>query len=129
MTQRFEGRVALVTGSAQGIGLAAAARLASEGARVFGLDVHEPDDAVEGVTNLVGDVTDLTEWQRAFAVAMEVGPVDVLVNNAGMVGSYEGIIDITLEDWDRVVKLNQTGVFYGMRTVLPSWWSEAGAPS
>jgi hypothetical protein len=105
-----------VTGSTQGIGLATALRLVEEGATVFGMDLHAPETAVPGVTALVGDVTDLAFWEHALERA---GQVDVLVNNAGMVGSYESITDITLEDWDRVVRLNQTGVFYGMRTVLP----------
>jgi NAD(P)-dependent dehydrogenase (short-subunit alcohol dehydrogenase family) len=116
MTKRFEGKTCLVTGSAQGIGLATARRLAREGAVVIGMDIHEPSEEVAGVKGLVGDVTDLAFWQEATAAA---GAVDVLVNNAGMVGSYESIIDITLDDWDRVVRLNQTGVFYGLRTVLP----------
>jgi NAD(P)-dependent dehydrogenase (short-subunit alcohol dehydrogenase family) len=116
MTTRFTGKTCLVTGSAQGIGLATARRLAVEGATVIGMDIHEPSEDVAGVKALMGDVTDLTFWQEAVAAA---GVVDVLVNNAGMVGSYESITDITLEDWDRVVRLNQTGVFYGLRTVLP----------
>lgn len=116
MTTRFTGKTCLVTGSAQGIGLATVRRLAHEGATVIGMDIHEPSEEVAGVKALVGDVTDLTFWQETADAA---GVVDVLVNNAGMVGSYESITDITLEDWDRVVRLNQTGVFYGMRTVLP----------
>ena len=113
---RFTGKTCLVTGSAQGIGLATARRLAQEGATVIGMDIHEPAEEIPGVKGLIGDVTELTFWQDAMQGA---GPVDVLVNNAGMVGSYESITEITLEDWDRVVRLNQTGVFYGMRTVLP----------
>ena len=115
-TQRFAGKTCLVTGSAQGIGLATARRLAEEGAAVFGMDIHAPTEDVAGVKSLIGDVTELTFWEETMQAA---GTVDVLVNNAGMVGSYESITDITLEDWDRVVRLNQTGVFYGMRTVLP----------
>lgn len=113
---RFTGKTCLVTGSAQGIGLATARRLAQEGATVFGLDVHEPSEDVPGVKSLIGDVTDLAFWEQTVDAA---GPIDVLVNNAGTVGSYESITEISLDDWDRVVRLNQTGVFYGMRTVLP----------
>jgi len=109
----------LVTGSSQGIGLATARRLAEEGATVFGLDVREPTENVPGVTALIGDVTSLDSWQDALRATADIGPLDVLVNNAGMVGSYAPITEITLDDWDRVVGVNQTSVFYGMRTVLP----------
>lgn len=113
---RFKGMTCLVTGSAQGIGLATAQRLAGEGARVIGMDINEPAETIAGVDSVVGDVTELGFWQE---VVERAGVVDVLVNNAGMVGSYESITDISLEDWERVVRLNQTGVFYGMRTVIP----------
>lgn len=116
---RFNGRVCLVTGSAQGIGLATARRLAEDGATVFGLDLHKPAEDVPGVTALIGDVTSLESWQDALRAAAEAGPLEVLVNNAGTVGSYEPITDIALQDWERVVRINQTSVFYGMRTVLP----------
>jgi len=119
--------VALVTGSAQGIGLATAQRLAGEGARVFGLDLHEPAEQVDRVTPLQGDVTDLSYWEESFRTASAAtGYVDILVNNAGMVGSYAGITDIDLDDWDRIVRLNQTGVLYGMRTVIPAMIEHGG---
>ena len=71
------------------------------------------------MTPLIGDVTSLDSWQDALRATAEAGPLDVLVNNAGAVGSYEPVTEITLDDWDRVVRLNQTSVFYGMRTVIP----------
>ncbi len=116
---RFDGTVCLVTGSSQGIGLATVRRLADEGATVFGLDVRDPAEAVAGVTPLIGDVTSLDSWHDALRSVAAAGPIDVLVNNAGTVGSYESITEISLEDWERVVRLNQTSVFYGMRCVLP----------
>ncbi len=115
-TSRFAGTVCLVTGAAQGIGLETARRLADEGGVVVGLDVNEPAETIEGVTHVLGDVTDRGTWA---ALLQEAGEVDVLVNNAGTVGSYETITDIAVEDWDAVVRLNQTSVFYGMRAVLP----------
>jgi len=116
---RFNGSVCLVTGSAQGIGLATARRLAEEGATVFGLDVQKPAEDVPGVTPMIGDVTSLESWQDALRATADAGPLDALVNNAGTVGAYEPITEIALEDWERVVRINQTSVFYGMRTVLP----------
>jgi len=114
---RFEGRVCLVTGSSQGIGLETARRLAAEGGTVYGLDLQAPTEELPGVTFIQGDVTDAQVWADVFATT---GPVDVLVNNAGTVGAYKTITEIDPADWDRVVGINQTSVFYGMRTVLPS---------
>jgi NAD(P)-dependent dehydrogenase (short-subunit alcohol dehydrogenase family) len=139
---RFAGRVCVVTGAAQGIGLATAQRLAEEGGLVVAVDVAEPTGEVAGATWLRADVTALEDWARVAEAAAALGELDVLVNNAGTVGSYESITDIALEDWDRVVSLNQSGTFYGMRTVLPgmverrrgavvnvsSMWGLIGAP-
>jgi NAD(P)-dependent dehydrogenase (short-subunit alcohol dehydrogenase family) len=125
-SHRFTGKVCMVTGSAQGIGRATARRLADEGGTVFGLDLREPGEREPGVTALTGDVTDLGAWERMLEEVQRAGPVDVLVNNAGTVGSYEAITEISLEDWDRVVRLNQTSVFFGMRTVLPGMVARRG---
>jgi NAD(P)-dependent dehydrogenase (short-subunit alcohol dehydrogenase family) len=118
---RLGQKVCLVTGAAQGIGLATVKRLAAEGARVFGLDVRDPQQTIDGVEWLHCDVTSLEQWQASVDTVADVaGPVDVLVNNAGGVGSYEGLADTSPEAWDRVITLNQSSVFYGMRTVIPS---------
>jgi NAD(P)-dependent dehydrogenase (short-subunit alcohol dehydrogenase family) len=118
---RLENRVCIVTGSAQGIGLAAARRLAAEGARVYGFDLSAPTEEIEGVRPVACDVTSLGQWEaEVAAVLAEAGSIDVLVNNAGGVGSYDDLADTSVADWDRVVTLNQSSVFYGMRSVLPS---------
>jgi NAD(P)-dependent dehydrogenase (short-subunit alcohol dehydrogenase family) len=118
---RLRDRVSVVTGAAQGIGLATVKRLTEEHARVFGFDVADPTESVDGVKWIKCDVTSNQQWQECIArVVSNAGPVDVLVNNAGGVGSYDQLTDISVEDWDRVIKLNQSSVFYGMRTVLPS---------
>lgn len=118
-TSRFDQKTCIVTGAAQGIGLATAQRLRDEGATVHGFDLRVPTDE-QGITWHELDVTDLDSWGRLVReVAGADERIDVLVNNAGLVGSYENLVDITIDDWKRVVDINQNGVFYGLRTVLP----------
>jgi len=118
---RFWGQVSIVTGAAQGIGLATARRLAAEGARVFAFDISEPTEIIDGVQWIRCDVTSQEQWQEAVErVVAQAGPIDILVNNAGGVGSYDELADISTADWDRVIMLNQSSVFYGMQAVLPS---------
>jgi len=119
--ERFRSQVCILTGATQGIGLATARRLASEGAQVYAFDISKPSETVEGVQWIHCDVTSRQHWQAAIEhVVCEAGPVDVLVNNAGGVGSYNELAEISTADWDRVIMLNQSSVFYGMQTVLPS---------
>src|SRR3954453_16602656 len=102
LAPRFDQRTAIVTGAAQGIGLATAQRLRDEGANVHGFDLRIPDDE-PGISWHEMNVTDLDRWHEL--VAEIAGPerrIDVLVNNAGLVGSYENLVDITLDDWKRV---------------------------
>ena len=126
--RRLEGRVALVTGAASGIGRATARRLAEEGAAVLLTDVDEAlgatttaELAQDGgrVEFLRHDVTSEGDWEAAVARAVEAfGGLDVLVNNAGM-GDLATIEETSLADWERTVAVDQTGVFLGMRTAAP----------
>jgi NAD(P)-dependent dehydrogenase (short-subunit alcohol dehydrogenase family) len=127
---RVEGKVAVVSGAAMGIGLAIAERLRAEGARVYGGDVVyiEANESETGVLTRNLDVTDLDSWSNLAAEVAEAGGADILVNNAGLVGSYESITDIDLADWHRIIGIDQTGVFYGMRTFIPQMQAKkAGA--
>lgn len=124
--QRFAGRIAVITGGASGIGLATAVRMAQEGAVVVALDLSTepagdvPADVRESIEFRRHDVTDPQAWEGLTAsVTADHGGIDVLVNNAGLVGSYDDIVDISLADWDRVVRINQTGVFLGIRAAVP----------
>ena len=122
--KRLEGRVALVTGAASGIGKATAERLTSEGAAVLVTDIQvETGEATVKELKEAGgtaaffrhDVTSESEWEAACAKAVEeFGGLDILVNNAGM-GDIKPIEETTLAEWDRTVAIDQTGVFLGMR--------------
>ena len=119
---RFEGRVALVTGGASGIGRATVLRLAGEGARVVVSDLQEePGNAVAAEVREGGgealfvehDVSDQAGWERALGAAGEAfGRLDVLVNNAG-IGDTAAIEDTSLEEYEKTIAVDQTGVFLG----------------
>jgi 2-hydroxycyclohexanecarboxyl-CoA dehydrogenase len=103
---RLEGRTAVVTGAAGGIGSAVCRRLASEGARVVATDI-----AVEAVMELarevggLGRMLDVTDPAAAAALAAELGEVDVLVNNAGW-DRVMHFLETTPEHWEKVLRLN-----------------------
>ncbi|HYI74434.1 MAG TPA: SDR family oxidoreductase [Gaiellaceae bacterium] len=117
--QRFGGRVALVTGGSSGIGAAVAERLRDEGAQVASLDLHA--QAPEGVLALSGDVSRSADVEAAVAQARaELGPIDVLVCSAGVPGESLPTVEVTDEEWRRVMGINADGVFFCNRAVLPS---------
>jgi 3alpha(or 20beta)-hydroxysteroid dehydrogenase len=120
---RLDGKVALVTGAAGGIGAAIARRFVVEGAHVLMTDA-DGDGAARLATELgaaarVHDVTSETAWEAVASWSVEThGHIDVLVNNAGVFLAAP-LQDTTLEDFRRVQDVNQVGVFLGMRTIAP----------
>jgi len=123
------GRVALVTGAAGGIGLATARRLAQDGAAVGCLDrdgerlLVETDRLIEQghrVAAAVADVTDPAAVGKAVATLVAtIGPIGILVNNAG-IGGEGRFVDITYEQWRRVLAVHIDGTFHVTKAVLPA---------
>lgn len=121
---RFDGRVALITGGASGIGKATAERIAKEGGSVVIADLQ--DDAGKGVAEAIEqgggkavyvhlDVADEEGWAAAVATTLDTfGRLDILVNNAG-IGDTDPLEMTTVDTWDKVVAVTQTSVFLGMK--------------
>ena len=115
---RFSGRVALVTGGASGIGEAVVRRLASEGAAVASFDLQPA--AADGVLALAGDVSKSADVDAAVKRAeAELGPLDVLVCSAGVPGDSLPSLEISDEEWRRVLAINTDGVFFCNRAAAP----------
>src|ERR1700692_44215 len=102
-------RTALVTGGASGLGAASGARVRAEGLTVTTLDVGGPAD-------VTADVTDEAALRR---IAGQIGPVDVLVNSAGIVGAKKPLLETTAAEWHRVLDINVLGTVSTMRVFVP----------
>ena len=102
-------RRAVVTGGVSGLGAAAAARLRDDGLDVITLDVAAGADVT----------VDVTDADRLADIASAYGPVDILINSAGIVGPNMPLLDSTPEDWCRVLEVNVLGVLNTMRAFVP----------
>jgi NAD(P)-dependent dehydrogenase (short-subunit alcohol dehydrogenase family) len=129
MQGRLEGKVAIVSGGARGQGAAIGQLFAEHGAKVVLGDIRdEPGRAHAAALKQRGldvvyshlDVTISDDWERIVALAeKEFGVLNVLVNNAGVVSTADAVLE-TRENWDRVIAVNQTGVFLGMKHAVPA---------
>lgn len=136
---RMQGKVALVTGAARGIGRGIAERFAAEGARVIVTDIRESEGAA--VAAGLGDqarwrrldVRDEAEWQATAAWVLETfGRLDILVNNAGITGFEDGFAPhdpehASLAAWHAVLATNLDGVFLGCKHAIPLMRTHGGS--
>lgn len=109
MTEPHGERSALVTGGASGIGRACAARLRAEGVRVVTVDLDERADVQ----------ADITDEDAVLEVRAQVGPIDVLVNSAGIVGPSLAFVDVSADQWRRTIEVNLLGTATVMRAFIP----------
>lgn len=120
-------KTALVTGGARGIGAATVAAIAREGAGVVIADIEQADGVVDSIRAKGGrawwyqvDISDHRKVEDMVRTAEgTAGPIDILVNNAGII-SRGTILDISLEEWNRILAVNVTGTFNCCKAVIPS---------
>ena len=132
---RLQGKVALVTGSANGMGEAEARIFAREGAKVVVADLMEEagQQVAASIVESGGeaqfirlDVTQEEDWQEVVSTAVtRYGKLDILVNNAGISGSGDPDL-LKTETWDRLMDINAKGVFLGMKTAIPEMIKSGG---
>lgn len=133
---RLANKVTLVTGGGSGIGQATCLRFAQEGARVCVVDYAEAagNETLAGIRDAGGtgsfvhaDVSKSADVQRMIAATIEVyGRVDVLFNNAGIEGPSSKIATYPEEDWERVIAIDLTAVYLGMKYVIPHMVRQGG---
>ena len=130
----LEGKVAIVTGGARGIGGATVEALAREGAFVFVADLSDEGETL--AKRLAGegkcaryvklDVTDEAQWKKLVDdIVREFGHLDILVNNAG-IGTLEDVEQETRAGWDKVISVNQMAVWLGMKYSAPAMKNNGG---
>jgi 3alpha(or 20beta)-hydroxysteroid dehydrogenase len=124
---RVSGKVAIISGAAQGMGEAHARLFVAEGAKVILTDLNDKagqalaDSLGENAMFIRQDVTQKADWQRVVQEGeARFGNINVLVANAGVIGKVASTLDFTEEDYHFVCNINQTGVFLGIQAVLPS---------
>lgn len=132
---RVSGKVAIVTGAAGGMGKEDALLLAKEGAKVVVTDIQEEkvNEVVAQINQSGGeaigfrhDVTSEEEWIRIIDETVKKwGKIDVLVNNAG-ISLAKSLVDTTAQDWDKVMSINLTGGFFGIKHVIPVMQKNGG---
>jgi len=123
----LDGRVALVTGGASGIGLATVRALKGEGARVAAVDVAEPKGEDPSDLHVVADVAEPNAWAGVVErVESQFGPLQIAHLNAGVVTHQRDITELTDEQYRRVMRVNVDGVVFGVRAVARAMKAHGG---
>lgn len=129
---KLEGKVAIITGGARGMGESHVRKFAAEGAKVIFTDLNEEggralaEELGENVHFVKQDVTNADDWQAVIEETEKTfGPVDILVNNAG-ISMAKTIFDMTEQDYRKIVEINQVSVFLGIKAVAPSMQKAGG---
>ena len=132
MSGRLEGKVAVVTGAAQGIGNAIAQGLAGEGARIVVADLQRADEAAADFPDGVGVEADVSDEEAVERLAREAvdrcGGIDILVNNAGLYASLpmRPFTEIPIEEWRKVMDVNVASMFLACRAFVPRMRERGG---
>lgn len=135
-SEQFSGKVAIITGAANGIGLATVTYFAEQGADIVAVDMQEAalikaeevaKETGQRVVTVAADVSKEAGWstivERAIA---ELGRIDILINCAGIAGPLGRLEDCPVEEFDRVMAVNVRGIFLGMQAVTPTMRSQGG---
>jgi NAD(P)-dependent dehydrogenase (short-subunit alcohol dehydrogenase family) len=128
----LEGRIAIVTGAAQGIGSAIAKGLAAEGAQIVVADLDRAEEAAAEFDSGVGLAVDVADEAQVEQMAREVaercGRIDILVNNAGLYASLQmrPFTEIPVDEWRRVMDVNVLSMFLTCRAVVPHMRGQGG---
>lgn len=130
---KLQGKVAIITGAAQGMGEAHAKAFVEAGAKVILTDINDRDGQAladsldENAIFIKQDVRDPDVWKSVVAQGeARFGTINVLVNNAGIIGTIANTIDLTQTDYQLIIDINQLGVYLGMQAVLPSMIKAGG---
>lgn len=130
---KLKGKVAIITGASQGMGEAHAKAFVEAGAKVILTDVNDKDGQAladslgENAMFIKQDVRDPAVWKSVVAQGeARFGTINVLVNNAGIIGTIANTVDLTQTDYQLIIDINQLGVYLGMQAVLPSMIKAGG---
>lgn len=133
MTGRLNGKIAIITGASQGMGSAHAREFVAQGAKVILTDINQEageklaDELGDSALFVSHDVADANAWKSVVQKGeAKFGAINVLINNAGILGPISSTIDLPAEDFLQVCAVNQLAVFLGMQAVLPSMIREGG---